>query len=316
MSKFLSFALLVIVLINMAACSLTNPPSSTAVPPSTITTAPDASVSTTAPTVTTDSKIVRIITMDGPLDAALTRVKTTVAESPLEYGWACYDGRIFVRQYAGAYDIDTVYGSERYISVFTGSMAGAYRYLVDVQTGTVSDPLAALDAQIREHMTDIVFSADGKYALVLSHGSTAATLLDCAAGQNVSLPVKENIYSVFGSFIDNSHILLTFCHQNTNGEFFYTFTRYNIATGESNPISGEYQKTDSGSNFIGFCDGGILYTFVNGQLAIIDPLTWEKTIYPFGNDVMLSYYTHNTYIARTDGKQYLLHQEGTYKLID
>ena len=129
--------------------------------------------------------------------------------------------------------------------------------------------------------------------------------------------MAENVYSVFGRFIGDSQILLVFCFQDENGAYSYTFTRYSILTGETASISGEYQSADkNNSNFIGFCDGGILYTFTNGQFTIIDPTTWEKTVYPFGSDTLLSPYSRTTYRITTGGQQYLLHQNGDYLLIN
>lgn len=316
-SKFLSFAITIFLAIFItSACSAANLNNTIG---SMLNTAPSVSTEPplSTPPVVPESNYVTVYQLGEPLNLELAAVQTELLGSTLEYSWARHDGRIFIKQHEERFPLGIIYGSDRYIYASSSNMTGVYHYLIDVETGTVLDPLEALDSSIRERISDVLFSSTGSHALICHHSSTSAVLLDCSTGHTVPLSVAEDVYSVFGFFADDSHILLASCFQNAQGEFHYTFARYNILTGETVSIPGEYQKADkSKDNFIHFSDGGILYTFADGQLTIIDPLTWEMTAYPFPDDATVSYYTTDTYIVSANGNRYLLHKNGTYQQID
>lgn len=329
MKKYAFCILLLVLSVGLTAClpaNTLNPYTPTGAPPqfptnsttgNTQTHTTISTIPTSVPSTIPEPDTIMIHMLGGSVAADATRVHTSVAGMPLEYGWTYHDGRIFLKEYEGAYPVGIIYGSDSYIYASVSSMAGVYHYLINVQSGEVSDPLADLEADIRSRISNVMYSADGSYALVFSHSGTVATLLNCVTGQSTSLPVAEYVYSAYGDFISDSHILLTSCFQRKDGQFYYTFTLYHIATGECTPISGEYQKKDrSQEDFIGISEGGILYTFTDGQLAIIDPLTWQKTVYPFGDDALVAYYTQSTYIVSSEGNRYLLHKNGTYQLIN
>ena len=250
------------------------------------------------------------------IELELTSVKTTVADMPLEYEWAIYNGNTFLENIEGECQIATIPGSDHYIYAYIGSMVGVYYYLIEVQTGTVTDPLGALEQNVREHISDVRFSSDGNYAIVISHSGTAASLVNCITGEVAPLPFDDEIYSASAVFIDADNLLLIPAYQDENGQIYFELHRYEIATGLRTDIPGRYQsKERSQENFLSFDEAGTPYTFVNGQLALIDPLTWEMTAYPFGEDANISYYTNNSYIVFSNGVRYLLCSDGAYQQI-
>lgn len=328
MNKPFICIILVIILLAMSACTfkdLANTNGSTGSTPQRPTygtahsTQPSVSIAPqeSTPPVMPKPEFLNIYQFGDPLYVELTTVQTELLGFNLKYSWTCYDGQIFIGQYEGSFPLSVVYGSNRYIYTSVSNMTRTYHYLIDAQTGTVLDPLARLDPFISEHISEVSFSPNGGYALICSHSSTSAALLDCDTGYTMPLFfVAENVYSVSGFFPDNSHVFLTSCFQNAQGQFYYTFICCNILTGEVVYIPGEYQTVDKAKdNFIRFSDGGILYTFTEGKLTIIDPLTWEMTAYPFPDDATVSYYTADTYIVSTNDIRYLLHKNGTFQLI-
>lgn len=324
MRMYLSFILAVILLVALTACAadsihMPSTADDTTVPTDGYTepthSAP-TTVPTTAPSDEPDPIDMVIHTLDGTEEIRLTRVQTTIAEMPAEYSWTCYDGRIFLKNVNADCELGIIYGSDRYIYASFSSMTGMYCYLVDVQTGAVSDPLAALDAQLKERISEVVFSADGMYALIFSNSHTAVTLLNCATGQSQPLPMQEAVYSVSAWFVEQRHILISYCFEKEFGQFLCIFALYDISTGMYTSIPGEHQTKDpTADGFITITEQGLLYTFTSGQLSVIDPLTWEKTVYAFGSDATLSYYTKSTFLVKTEGRQYILHKDGTAKLI-
>ena len=324
MRMYLSFILAGILLVALTGCAAGNIHTVSTTDSATVPTygyvipthSAPTTVPTTAPFDEPDPIDIVVHTLDGNEKIRLTRVQTTIAEMPTEYSWAYYDGRIFLKNVNADCELGIIYGSDRYIYASFGSMTGIYCYLIDVQTGAVSDPLAALDAQLKESISEVIFSAEGMYALVFSNSHTAITLLNCATGQSRPLPLQEAVYSVSAWFVEQGHILISYCFEKESGQFRHIFALYDISTGMYTSIPGEYQTKDPTTDgFIAITEQGFLYTFTNGQLSVIDPLTWEKTVYVFGSDATLSYYTRNTFLVKTEGKQYILHKDGTTKLI-
>ena len=271
---------------------------------------------TTGSAVLPQPKTLTVYQIGDSVELTLTEVQTTVAGMPLEYGWAIHNGNILVEKLAGDCHIGTIPGSERYIYAYVGSMTGLYFYFVDVQTGTVADPLSALEQDVRERILDVAFSPDGHYAVVISHSGTLASLLNCVTGEVTMLPFDAEIYSASAFFMDAGNLLLIPAYQDENGQIYFELCRYEIATGLCTAHPGRYQSKDrSKENFLSFSEDGTPYTFINGQLALFDPYTWEATAYPFGEDATVNYYTEDSYIVFSNGVCYLLRNDGAYQQI-
>lgn len=271
---------------------------------------------TTNSAVLPQPKTLTVYQIGDPACLELTAVQTTVADIPLEYGWAMHNGNVFLKQFSGACQIAAIPGSDRYICAYVGSMVGVYHYLIEVETGTVLDPLRVLQQDVMDRVSEVEFSPDGQYAFVTSHSGTQAYLLDCVAGEATQLPLDDGIYSVSAHFVDATNLFLTTAYQKESGQIYFELSRYEIATGACTEIPGQYQSKDrSRLDFLSFADGGVLYTFTNGQLTLIDPLTWNMTTYPFGDDVMISQYTDDSYIVVSNGIRYLLRNDGAYQQI-
>lgn len=196
-------------------------------------------------------------------------------ELTVTYGWARRGNLLAAVRYSPEYSISPVPGSNRYLSLI---LDGGYTYLIDTTAGEILDPLAALgdDACMRLHSVN--FSPDGQYAVVSHHSATVCVLLNCTTGETTQLPYASDPYSVFGHFLDNTHILLmSAVETDTPHEVENSWALYDIMTGGLTQLTGEYAP---GS--IHITDDGLLaYTYEDGYLVIVDLLRQEKIVTQF-----------------------------------
>ncbi len=203
-------------------------------------------------------------------------------EISVSYGWARYANALAATSDSADYSVAPVPGSDRYLAL---TLDGGYTYLIDTATGTILDPLAALDSEAAMRLHSVNFSPDGQYAVVSHHSATVCVLLNCATGEITPLPYASDIYSVYGHFLDDTHILLTSAFEvgaphNTQ----YSLSRYDITTGELTELPGQYTAKDStASNFLSLCceSAAVAYTFENGYLVLVDLMSEKRTATSF-----------------------------------
>ena len=250
----------------------------------------------------------------------LTAGKLTLNAATFDYGWAYYEGELYVRYEGADISFERIGGSERYALLHTGSNAGMYAYLVNVRTGEVLDPLNILDSSILAHFSQVNFSADGQYALISHHSGTALELMDISKGTKLQLPYDEGLFSVSGQFLDNKNVLICSVHLNADGKTSYSLARYHIATGELTQLSGRYQAKDpDAENYLCMLDyGPFAYTRIDGNIAVIDLRNFEKTVFALNaaDNTVLIYHTQHSIHAVVGENKYLLKSDGTALIID
>lgn len=237
----------------------------------------------------------------------LTPAELDVNGFTLEYSWAVYDGMLYTKSYSNS--IALVKDSDRYLHAH---MEGGLSYRINVQTGEVFDPQKYLDFVPVSPV--VYFSSDGNYA-VASYANRFCTLINCVTAEVTELPFEADVYAIEAMFVDDANILLMSRHE-VGSKMEYSFGVYHIPTGECTEIPGRYQsKYYDQDNFLKISWDGILYKFVDGKLAIIDPLTWKSVIYPLGEGAEVSYYRDGVLLAVFNGLEYLLYKDGTYQQV-
>ena len=228
----------------------------------------------------------------------------------VEHYWAVFEGELYLENNS-EYSMENIPGSDRYCALIA---EGPYSYLVDVQTGQVLDPLAALEQDALNHLSGVRFSPDGRLAMITYRGSTVLELLDCASGNSVRLPYAEDLYSVSGEFLDNDTVMIFSTHQDADGQINWSMSRYEIASGECEEIPGRYTSKDRhAENFLAMVEVPFAYTFTEGKLKIIDLRTMEQTIYPLRIDevesVSCCMYMKGSILVHTEQRDYLLNPQ-------
>lgn len=177
----------------------------------------------------------------------------------------------------------------------------------------VFDPLAGLEENVRNHLSEAQFSPDGKYVLICYKSSTVLELLDVATGTRTKMPYEDGLYSVSGHFLDNSTALLVSSYQDANGQISYGMSRYDILSGECTQIPGRYTAKDrDAENFMAYIEGPYAYTHTEGKMTVVDLRTFEKTVYPLNiSDVkFVLYHTSDSVWAQAGETEYLLNMDG------
>lgn len=266
------------------------------------------------PTVSVLSQSGKMATV--PLNAA----KLTLDTATPDYGWAYYEGELYVTYEGEEISFERIGGSQRYMLLHKGHGVGMYTYLVNVRTGEVFDPLSSLDKSVLEYLSQVSFSADGQYALISHHSGTVLELMDISKGIKTQLPYDEGLYSVSGQFLDNQNVLICSVHQEADGKTAYSLSRYHIATGELTQLSGRYQAKDPTlENFMSMLDyGPFAYTRTDGKISVVDLRNFEKTVYALNaaDNTVLIYHTQNSIHAVVGENKYLLKSDGTTLIIE
>lgn len=241
----------------------------------------------------------------------LTPAQSSIQDSELEYGWASINGVLYAKCFTAPYRFEYVNGSDRYVTV---TMEGGQTYRIDVQTGDVFDPESILGDLPLSTFT--FFTSDGQYA-VLSCGNSLCVLLNCVTGEVTQLAYEEDAYAVWAKFMDDNHVLICSRYKtDVTGKESLTLAVYNISTGEYKQIPGEYQSEDPAEeNYLFVEENCAVYTFVGGQLTVMDLLTGQSVAYPFGYDVFVDYNRHGMLMAVVNDTEYVLYKDGTYQEI-
>lgn len=245
----------------------------------------------------------------------LTSGTVTGNDTEVEYAWSVSRDRLNITYYGVHYDLARVPGSDRYWCLHR---EGGYTWLVDVLTGKLLDPLAGLEQNILNDLSEVKFSPDGKYALICYKSGTVLELLEVATGTRTKMPYEDGLYSVSGDFLDNGTALLISSHQDADGQISYSLSRYDIAAGGSTEIPGRYVSEDrNAENFMAMIAGPYAYTFPEGKLAIVDLRTLEKTVYPLGISQVtaVSYHTADSILVAAGDAKYLLKTDGSMQTV-
>lgn len=249
----------------------------------------------------------------------LTSGRMTAKDTALEFEWAAYEGELYLTESSrehyspshGNFSLSRIPGSDRYMCLTT---EGPYTYLIDSQTGEVLDPLAGMDAEILNKLSDVSFSPNGQYVLISHHSGTVLELMDRSKDSKIKLPYEDGLYSISGHFIDNKTILITSTYQDADGQISYTLARYHISTGECTQLPGSYVSKDPNTdNFMALIEGPFAYTYTEGKLTIVDLRTMSQTVYPLtASDVTrVSYHTAESIYVVDCGVEYLLKTDGS-----
>lgn len=245
----------------------------------------------------------------------LSHAQIMIAETSVEYGWVSFNGVLYARSYTDGFYLEPVCKSDRYMYVIVD---GGYTYLADAQIGEVFDPLAVLDIEVRQRLSDVRFSSDGQFAVVSYNSGTECVLIQCTTGQITQLPYEQGLYCISGSFLDDDNVLLSSSYEIEPHKIMYTLSVYDISTGECTQLPGQYQaKNRNEEQFLAVYNGGSAITFSDGGLIVIDLLTWQSISYPFATDMELVFDLHGRiYYLSTQGQRYLLNKDGTLKLVN
>lgn len=206
------------------------------------------------------------------------------------YGWTQHGNTLATTSKSPYYSIQPVPQSGRYLKLI---LDGGYTYLIDTASGTILNPLAVLDSEAAIRLHSVEFSPDGQYAVVSHHGATVCVLLNCTTGEITQLPYASGLYSVFGYFLDNTHILLmSAVETDPPHEVESSWAVYDITTGTLTELTGEFAP---GSTHIVDDGQKIAYTYQDGYLVIIDLLQQEKIVTQIRQqDVERIFYCPNT----------------------
>ena len=242
-----------------------------------------------------------------PVAIAMTAAQVTVNhngwELTAEYCWAKYGNALIAHSNSGDYSVVPLLRSDRYLRLILDM---GYTYLIDTETGEVLDPLAALgdDAYMRLHSVN--FSPDGRYAVVSHHSATVCVLLNCTTGEIAQLPYASDLYSIYGYFLDDTHILLSsLVETDTPHEIEVSYALYDVNTGERTEIT----APDS----IFFTDDALVaYTYEDGYLVFVDLMSGTRTATSFRKgQIDQIFYCHGELACVvSDGVLYLINGNG------
>lgn len=245
---------------------------------------------------------------------AWTPGKTVWNGVTVEYHWTISNGELYLLYDSADYHLERVVGSDRYMYL---TIHGAYSYLLDAQTGEVLDPLAGLDREVLDYLTEVKFSPDGCLALISYRHGAALMLLDCKTGSKVDLP-PEDIYSVSGEFLDNNTVLLVSACQAIEGEISYRLSRYDTSSGAYTQIPGNFVSKDPhADNFLAFAGGPLAYTYTDGKLTIVDLRTFQRAVCPLELEEVswVSYHSMDSIHVLAGQRQYLVKTDGSMRRV-
>ncbi len=232
-----------------------------------------------------------------------------------EYFWTVYNDELYLMCDSADYSLGRIPGSDRYGYL---QMNGAYCCLVDVKTGKVSDPLATLENDVLDYLSEVCFSPDGRYALIsYSHG-TVLELLNCETGNRIPLPYKNDLYAVSGYFVDSNRILIISTEQDADAQITYQLSYYDISAKKQTQIDGSYSAKDpNADHFLAMIAGPFAYTATDGKLTILDIRTFEQIVYPLNISEIdsVSYYASDCVYARAGKVHYLLKTDGSMQIV-
>ena len=245
---------------------------------------------------------------------AWTPGKTVWNGVTVEYHWTVSNGELYLLYDSADYHLERVVGSDRYMYL---TIHGAYSYLLDAQTGEVLDPLAGLDREVLDYLTEVKFSPDGCLALISYRHGAALMLLDCKTGSKVDLP-SEDIYSVSGEFLDNNTVLLVSACWGLDGEISYRLSRYDTSSGAYTQIPGSFVSKDPhADNFLAFAGGPFAYTYTDWKLTIVDLKTFQQVICPLELEevIWVSYHSVDSIHVLAGQRQYLVKTDGSMRQV-
>ena len=231
-------------------------------------------------------------------------------EIDLVFGVATYENAVAAMSYTEDCSVHPIVGSTRFLELI---LDGGYTYLIDLQSGEILDPLAVLEQESAERLSFVNFSPDGQYAVISHHSGTVCVLLNCTTGEVTPLPYADDIYSIHGIFLDETHILLTSAFQvGTSNELTIHRTRYDITTGtltehpEDNAL---YLFDDSTST--------LAYTYEDGFLVIVDLLNGKRTKTAFQEQQIdwIFYCPNHLAAVISDAVIYLITENGTAQAV-
>ena len=177
-----------------------------------------------------NGKFVRVATTDE--SATVTHGGKTYS---INYRWCQYNDLLFISKYSygldsGYYTVTAVAGSNVYAEIEFATQQSVYVYLLNVETGEVTDPLALLDPRIKSTIGDVQFSPDGSLAVISYNRQDDALLYRCRTGEVLKEFDPDDIYSIVtGRFLERDKILLTTLYSNTGSS---QWKIYETGTGE------------------------------------------------------------------------------------
>ena len=293
--KLVSFLMLVTLVIGLVGC--VGEPSMDAVPSQTVTSTPQTEA------VGNEEDMIALFLSSSVVYGDDIR---------MEYSWSVGQSMLHIKYNDVDYSLERVVGSDRYWCLYR---EGGYVWLVDILAGKLLDPLAGLEQEILNHLSEVNFSPDGKYALISYKSGTVLELLDIATGNRTKMPYEDGIYTISGHFLDSGTALLVSTYQDADGQSTFCLVRYDIATETCTDLPGRYTAKDKNAeNFMALLAGSWAYTYTDGKLTVVDLRTLEKTVYSLtANDVTnVSYYaTTNSIVATAGETKYLLNPDGT-----
>lgn len=250
---------------------------------------------------------VTVLSQNGQYETIeLSARKMTLNHQEFQYFVAAYEGELHFQCDMENYFLKCIFGSDRFLCLRT---QGAYSYLVDTQTGDVLDPLASLEQEIQDTLTDISFSPDGKYALVSYGNGTVLELLDLETGGRQQLPYEAGLYSVSGQFLDEKTVLISSVRREYQVGNSCNLSRYDITTGECKALMDMVVYEDFYiDTFFVMIGGPYAYTYSYGKFTLVDMRTMERTIYSLnvGEVTGVAYHTEESIRVMSGEVQYLL----------
>lgn len=271
---------------------------------------PDLPAPDTPPQVDTPDVIlpkVRVLSQRGQYETIeLSARKLMWNQEEILLFAAAYEGELHFQCEIENHILKPIYGSDRFLCLRTQE---AYSYLVDTQTGEVLDPLAALEQEARDTLTDISFSPDGNYALISYGEGKVLELLEIKTGSRTKLPCEENMFSVSGRFLDEKTVLISSARREYQAGGSCNLSRYDITTGECKALLDivVYEDFYIDSFFV-MIGGPYAYTYTYGKFTLVDMRTMERTIYSLnvGEVTGVAYHTGESIRVTSGEVQYLL----------
>lgn len=236
-------------------------------------------------------------------------------DTTIEYFWTVYNGELYLMCNSEDYSLGRIPGSDRYGYLQT---EGAYCCLVDVKAGNVSDPLAALEKDVLDYLSEVTFSPDGKYALLSHSHGTVLELLSCETGRRTQLPYENGLYAVSGYFVDSNTVLIVSTEQKADAQTTFRLSRYDISARKHTPIDGSYNDKDpKADRFLTLIAGPFAYTATDGKLTLLDIRTFEQVVYALeiSEITSVSYYAADCVYARVGNAHYLLKMDGSIQAL-
>lgn len=229
-------------------------------------------------------------------------------EIDLVFGVATYENAVAAMSYTEDCSVHPIVGSTRFLELI---LDGGYTYLIDLQSGEILDPLAVLEQESAERLSFVNFSPDGQYAVISHHSGRVCVLLNCTTGEVTPLPYADDIYSIHGIFLDETHILLTSAFQvGTSNELTIHRTRYDITTGTST----EHPE----DNVLALLDDSpMAYIYEDGLLVIVDLLSGQRMKTNFHKQQIQWVFSCPNHRAAviSDGVLYLITEDGTAQTV-